>query len=297
MSTRTGPRRRRLARVHVAIAFCVTAAAPRAVLAQSAAAAVASAQPQATLAAARPAATFFPGSLSVNSGFASPLEDENLITSYSLEQGFTLIRRGSNRLVPYLTVLGAGDRAGLDWNNKVVMQGGLKYARGFRSGVVQVGGGYAHESRFISGTSQGRALWFGNYWFGWNASPAGRRTRRLVSAFPGSSWATVGTPAPTEQRNVIGMAYIEQGIAVLKVSRAAVIPFVEHMLALDSAKRPWNNRQTVGEGVRLRVPIGRGTIELTGVYKHERRWIARQSRGAATASVNFWYGWDPSRGR
>jgi hypothetical protein len=233
-------------------------------------------------------ATFFPGSVSLNSGLSSPLEDANVITNLSVEQGVTLIHHGSNRLVPFVTMLASRDRRGFDWNNKILLHSGTKFVRGFRSGVVQFGAGYAYENRFNSGISQGRPIWFGNYWFGWQLSTAGR--------FPGSSWATVGTPAPTEQKNVIAMSSIDQGVAILKVAHGAMIPFIEHLVALDTAGRPWNNRQLLGEGIKFRVPIGRGTIEAAAVYKQERRWIERRFRAGPTAVVNLWYGWDPSGG-
>ena len=71
-------------------------------------------------------ATFFPGSLSLGSGLSSPLEDDNLLMTFSLEQGVSVMRRGSNRLVPFVTVLASGDQRGFDWNNKVTVQTGTK---------------------------------------------------------------------------------------------------------------------------------------------------------------------------
>jgi hypothetical protein len=239
--------------------------------------------------------TFFPGSVSVNSGLASPLEAENVVTYYAVEQGFTLFHRGSNRVIPYITLSGSGDRAGFDWNNKVIWQTGVKWARGFQFGVVQFGAGYAHETRFASDISERRATWQGSYWFGWSGAIPSRRSRRLWSGFPGSSWSVVGTPAPTEHDNFIGMWSIEQGVRMAVIAGVGLIPFVEQTLTIDSAGRPWNNRNVYGEGLKIRVPVGRGTLEAAGVYKHERRWIEQRTAAGLTASANLWYGWDPSR--
>jgi hypothetical protein len=261
-----------------ALLVVVASATPRA----------ASAQPQ------EPSRTSFPGSVLINSGLASPLEDENVLTNYSLEQGFTILQRGPNRVIPFLTVSGSRDRAGLDWNNEVLWQAGMKFARGFRSGVVQFGAAYAHENRLSSGISEGRPSWFGNYWFGWSGTLASRRSRALVPGFPGSSWSFVGTPGPTERANFIGMWFVEQGIAVARVASVTIVPFAENMLTIDSAGRPWNNRYHAGGGLKFRIPVGRGTIEAAGTYKHERRWKEARTAGGITASVNLWYGWDPA---
>jgi hypothetical protein len=51
----------------------------------------------------------------------------------------------------------------------------------------------------------------------------------------------------------------------------------------------------VGEGLKLRVPIGSGVLETAAIYKHERRWREGQSADGLAASVNLWYGWTPSK--
>lgn len=103
--------------------------------------------------------------------------------------------------------------------------------------------------------------------------------------------------APTERKNVIAMSSVEQGVTVLRASRIAIVPFIEHFVALDSAGRPWNNRHFAGEGVKVRVLAGGGTIEAAASYKQERRWTELRSGTGATATANLWYGWDPSKRR
>jgi hypothetical protein len=247
---------------------------------------------------AEAARLFLPGSISVNTGMASPLEPDNTTTYLSVEQGFTALSRGAHRIIPFVTVSAASDRAGFDWNNRLVWRGSVKYARAFRSGVIEVGGGYAQERRLNSGLVAGRPVWFGNYWFGWSGAIPSRRSRSFLSGFPGSSWSVMGTPSPTEyQNNFIGMWSVEQGIGAMRIGRVALVPYGEHTLTLDSAGRFWNNRSLGGGGLKIRVPVPRGTFEIVGAYKHERRWIQQQAASGLTASANLWYGWDPSHRR
>ena len=237
----------------------------------------------------------FPGSLLINGGYASPLEEQNFVTVYALEQGVVVLGRERHRIVSFVTMTGGFDRRGFDWNNRVGVQAGVKYVRNYPTGVVQLGGGYVHESRLRSAVRQGQPLWFANYWFGWAGRAPAKGSRAILTSLPGSSWASVGTQAPTEPKNIITTIFIEQGVTLFRVSRLAAVPYVEYTLGVDSSRHFWNNRQVFGEGLKLRVAVGRGVIETVGVYKHERRWLTRQSRAQATASINFWYGWAPSK--
>ena len=172
---------------------------------------------------------------------------------------------------------------------------GLKYSRVFGRGIVQAGAGYAYERRFRSSLGMGQPIGFASYWFGWNHDLRAGRPRRLWSSLPGRSWAAVGNQPPAERNNVIASVYVQQGVTVASVSRVSLVPLVEHTLTIDSMGHSWNNRRIFGEGVKLRVPVGKGVIEPAAIYKHERRWRDGQSADGLTASVNFWYGWSPSR--
>ena len=187
------------------------------------------------------------------------------------------------------------DLHALDWNNKVVSQAGVRYARAFGRGIVEAGAGYALEHRFLSGRAPGQPMAFARYWFGWNPELRGRRARGALSSLPGTSWAAVGNHAPAEGRNVIAIAHVQQGVTAATLGPAALIPFVEVTLSADSAGHPWNNRRLIGEGLKARVPVGRGVIEAAAVYKHEWRSRGGESAAALTASVGLWYGWNPSK--
>ena len=239
--------------------------------------------------------TSFPGSAWVNSGFVSPLEPGNLLTTYFFEQGITVAARGAHRLAPYAAVSITQDREGLDWNNKAVSQVGLKYSRAFRNGVVQLSAGYAYERRMRSSLTMGQPIGLASYWFGWNRDLPGASSRRVASSFPGTSWAAVGNHAPAEGHNVIATLYVQQGVTLASFSRISIIPFVEHTLTMDAAGHSWNNRRIFGEGFKVQVPVGTGVLETAVIYKHERRWRDRQSGDGLTASVNLWYGWNPSK--
>lgn len=236
----------------------------------------------------------FPGSFWVNTGYPSPLEPGNLLTTSSVEQGLTVAEEGPHSLTPYVALTITQDQQGLDWNNKSVTQLGLRYARSFRNGVVQAGAGYALERRFRSGFAVAQPVGFAGYWFGWNPGLRAASSRRLWSSLPGTSWASVGTHAPAEGQNVIATLYVQQGITMARFADVALIPFVEHALTLDSRGRPWNNRLMHGEGLKVRVPVGPALIEAAALYKHERRWLDDRSAGGWSGSINLWLGWKPS---
>jgi hypothetical protein len=231
----------------------------------------------------------------VNSGYVSPLEAGNLLTTYAFDQGITLAKRGPHSVVPYAALTVTMDQEGLDWNNKAVSQVGLRYSRAFRNGVVQAGAGYAYERRFRSNLALGQPIAFASYWFGWNRDLRGASSRRLWSSLPGTSWAAVGNHAPAERNNVITSIYVQQGVTIATFAKISLIPFIEHTVTLDSAGHSWNNRRTLGEGFKVRVPVGGGVLETAAIYKHERRWRSGQSANRLTASVNLWYGWNPSK--
>jgi hypothetical protein len=239
--------------------------------------------------------TSFPGSAWVNSGYVSPLESGNLLTTYAFEQGITLVKRGPHSVMPYSALTIAQDVEGLDWNNKAVSQIGLKYSRAFRNGVLQAGAGYAYERRFHSDVGMGQPIGFASYWFGWNPDRRTASSRTKWSSFPGTSWAAVGNYAPAEGNNLIASIYVQQGVTLARFSGFAIIPIVEHTLTIDSAGHPWNNRRIFGEGLKVRLPVGTGVLETSAIYKHERRWRNGNGADGLTASVNLWYGWNPSK--
>jgi hypothetical protein len=245
----------------------------------------------------RPSAsvTRFPGSTWVNSGYASPLEAGNLLTTYAAEQGFTLLTHGPHGIIPFAAITIVRDQRGLDWNNRALSHIGVKYARTFFHGIVQAGGGYAYEHRFRSGTSMGQPIGFASYWFGWNRSLRPARARTILSSLPGTSWGAVGNHAPAERHNVSASVYVQQGLTVVTLRDVSVIPFVEGSVSADSAGYSWNNRRMHGEGLKLRLPVGAGVLETAATYKHERRWREGRSADGLTGSVTFWYGWNPSK--
>lgn len=278
--------------VAVALAIHGAAAAARA---QDAGPDSAAARPPAAAADPAPgAAVHFPGSFWMSSGYVSPLEAGNLVTTYAAEQGFTVLKRGPHTVVPYGALTVSTDQQGFDWNNKAVPQVGLRYARAFTRGVIQVGAGYAYERRLRSKTGMGQPLGYASYWFGWTGHLSGGSSRSFWSSLPGTSWASVGNQAPAEGHNVIGSIYVQQGITAARVGKLSLIPFVEHTLTMDSGGQPWNNRRIRGGGVKVRILTGAGVIEGAVVHKHEHRWLDGQSGSGLGVTVSFWSGWNPS---
>jgi regulator of replication initiation timing len=234
-----------------------------------------------------------PGSAWVNAGNVSPTEKGNVITNAFVEQGVTLWKRGRVSFVPYVSATAFKDTKGFDWNNRFIGQAGLKMALTFSKGIVQVGGSYGEEYRFKTGNRYKSPIGYANYWLGWDLPTRERPSRRFLSAFPGSSWGMVGNISPAEKDNVIGMAYLQQGVTLVKPLGVSVIPFGEYMHNMDSRGYDWNNRYIYGGGMKLAVPAKTGLIEFGSSWRNERRWQTNRTDQSVTGFVNIWFGWNP----
>jgi len=205
---------------------------------------------------------FFPGYAAPMTSYSSPIEKGNLLTVVAIEQGIALGDARSH-VVPYAGVRLSVDEQGLDWNNKAVMQVGVKYVRRIAGGVIQAGGGYAFEHRLKSAFRAGQPMAFAEAWFGW----------RAAGAFPGSAWGSSGNETPAEKNNVISRVYVEQGAVIARVWRIEVVPFVDFTGAADSQGLSWNNLRMFGEGIRLSRRVAGAHLEVAAIYQQEQRWV------------------------
>ncbi len=139
----------------------------------------------------------------------------------------------------------------------------MKVNKYFRKGVVSVGSAYSYEDRFKGVNSSGLILYVQD-WFGWQ--PVAEKSSR----FPGSSWIEVGNLSPVEKGNILGLGYITQGVVAKRFSRATVVPYVEATVFRDSKGFDWDNKATVGGGVKAILP---GSARL---HRNRRGLSARE---------------------
>jgi hypothetical protein len=110
----------------------------------------------------------FPGHFWVSSGYATPLERGNWITTASAEEGVTLLRRGRIGVVPFGAVTAGADTDHHPWNNKTSIDVGVKAERFVPGGIVEVGTARRHEYQRLTGESHTGMTVFVNFWLGWD---------------------------------------------------------------------------------------------------------------------------------
>lgn len=113
-----------------------------------------------------------PGSLQWRVGNTSPFERNNVIGVTRFDQGFTLAKFGRVSLIPTATVQVGIDSDKNPWNRRYMYGGGLRAAVPFRSGIVDVQGGYMCAKQYAGSTSLSRFSNCGpaislNFWTGW----------------------------------------------------------------------------------------------------------------------------------
>jgi hypothetical protein len=110
----------------------------------------------------------FPGHLWASSGYITPLERGNWVTTASGEQGVTVFSLARIDVVPYTAVTVVRDSKSLTWNNKTIVDAGLKVQRFVPGGVIEAGVARRDERQRIALTSRTAAAFFVNFWLGWD---------------------------------------------------------------------------------------------------------------------------------
>ena len=231
--------------------------------------------------------TGLPGQAWTSLGNLSPIEHNNGYSESYMEQSAAVFatNSGSITLTPYVSLGLVLDTKGYAWNNKVEPRFGIKANKLFRSGVVSIGTAYAYEDRFNSIVNSGLVL-YAQDWFGWQ--PVTSKGNR----FPGSSWAAIGNISPVEHGNVIGQAYVSQGIVAKRFARTTLVPYGEMTFSRDSKHFDWDNKVVSGAGIKAVFPHGDLYTELGVAYLRESRLDSGRSAGGLTLFVNASFGWN-----
>jgi hypothetical protein len=228
-----------------------------------------------------------PGQGWTSIGNVSPIEHNNFYLQSYIEQGAAVFSTysGSITVTPFVGFGLVLDTKGYEWNNKIQPRVGVKVNKFFSKGVVSVGSAYSYEDRFKGINSSGFTL-YAQDWFGWQ--PVAQKSSR----FPGSSWMEVGTLSPIEKGNIIGLAYVTQGIVAKRFSRATLVPYLEATVFHDSKGFDWENKATVGGGVKAIFPRGDIYTEIGAAYLHENRFQSGESAGGISVFTNFSFNWN-----
>lgn len=233
-----------------------------------------------------------PGQGWTSIGNQSPIEHNNFYLQSYMEQSAAVYSTfsGSVTVTPFIGVGLVLDTKGYEWNNKVQPRVGMRVNKYFRKGVVSVGSAYAYEDRFKSFNSSGLTL-FVQDWFGWQ--PVAEKSSR----FPGSTWMEIGNLSPVEKGNILGLAYVTQGIVAKRFSRATIVPYVEATVFHDTKGFDWDNKATVGGGVKAAFAGNGVYTEIGAAYLHENRFQSGLSAGGVSVFTNFSFNWNLLSGR
>jgi hypothetical protein len=233
-----------------------------------------------------------PGQGWTSIGNQSPIEHNNFYFQSYIEQSAAIYSTysGSVTVTPFVGMGLVLDTKGYEWNNKVLPRIGMKANKYFRKGVVSVGSAYAYEDRFKSFNSSGLTV-FVQDWFGWQ--PIADKSSR----FPGSTWMEVGNLSPVEKGNILGLGYVTQGVVAKRFSRATLVPYVEATVFHDSKGFDWDNKATVGGGVKAAFAGHDVYTEIGAAYLHENRFQSGLSAGGVSVFTNFSFNWNLLSGR
>ena len=220
-------------------------------------------------------------------GNLSPIEHNDFYSQSYFEQDATAFSTysGSITVTPFIGLGLSLDTKGYDWNNSIKPRVGIKVNKYFHKGVVSIGSAYSYEDRFQSFNSGALTL-FVQDWFGWQ-SVADKKSR-----FPGSTWIEAGNLVPVERRNVLELGRVSQGFVACRSSEAALVPFVEATVFHDSQGFDWDNRATVGGGVKAIIPRDRIYTEVGASYLHETRFRSGLAASGLSVFTTFSFNWN-----
>lgn len=246
-----------------------------------------------------------PGSMWSSLGGVSPIEKNNLVDYFHVDQGLVINKTKGLDVEPYVAVNVTRDTQKFPWNNKEKMEAGLRLVKSFPSGIADVGIAYAIERRDSieksSAETMSGPIVFTSGWFGYNTSFGERKSDSFLEDTPGSFQWVVGNISPFEKNNVIGQARLEQGITVTKIKQAPVDLLYWGQVGFDTQGMAWNNRITNGIGFKVSMPMTSGVVELVGGYEcvHSYRQESSSSTRAAcgpTIKFDLWTGWRKKMG-
>ncbi len=213
-------------------------------------------------------------------GNMSPEENNNIIGVIHAEQGLVAWRNdaGNTTIVPFIDGTVTYDTKGYNWNRNLVARAGIKLEQAIPYGTVAFRGGEAYEYCCQSGDLAVAPFTSLDYWLGWGYG----------TQFPGSSFGIAGYGlSPVENDNFSMMINVAQGFFAVKAFCGDIIPFAEMSLARDTEGYDWNNKYSLGAGVKYKI----NPIEVGVRYLRDNRVISGISSDAVCLFASYWLGW------
>jgi hypothetical protein len=238
----------------------------------------------------------FPGSFYGSIGNATPVESGNIISAMNIEQGVTIWRDRNDFIVPFISITTSRDTDDNDWNNRHIGLAGVKVVHSFSNGMIQGGVGLGIEERYRRNAVNGQLTIFGNHWFGNDIPTADSKGRKFLSGWPFSTYGSYGNLSPFEKNNYIAAANAQQGVNLARIGRISIVPYGELTGITDRFGYSWNNKYTVGGGIKAVVPLGNSVFEIGPIYRSESRWKTNERNNAFGLNISLWSGWNPSQG-
>ncbi len=228
----------------------------------------------------------FPGQMWSANGTYSPVEKNNVISQWDLQQMAVIYSgwRNSLTVTPFVEFGWVIDSKGYTYDNQLQPSTGIKVNKLFRTGIISAGTAYSYEDRFGADTANGRTDFISD-WFGWQ-SIANSKSR-----FPGSSWASIGHTAPVEHGDLIEQGYATQGFVLRRVDRMTIIPYGEMTLGHDSQGYDWENRYISGGGLKAGILVGEVYTEFGAGVMHESRFHSGLTANGLKVFLNTSYNW------
>lgn len=234
-----------------------------------------------------------------NSLGTTPVEDGNWVNQFHLDQGIVLTQVGGVLVEPYVALNATVDTEGYTWNNKAKVEAGLKLSKPLPHGVVNMSVAYANERREKEMGSKSNLIFYNDAWFGWNQPSANKGDSSMT--LPGTIWWVMGNVSPFEKNNVIGLARAEQGVTVAKIGKVSLTPTGWGQAGFDSQDKPWNNRYTLGGGLKVSFPWRTGVLGIQGGYEctryHGKAAVSSSATCGPAVKVDVWSGWRNISGR
>ena len=232
-----------------------------------------------------------PGSLSASIGTLTPSERGNVVSSVTMEQGFTPFRKGSLFVVGFASSTVSADTLGLPWNRAKRSTTGFKLVSVTRVGVIQaVAGVMAHHGG--DGIRVSRAAYV-SYWTAWRGEAAAR-SAAFPNALPGHAWASSGLVTAAEPNNWITSVSVQQGATLFRYRGASVTPFVGARGGADNAGYNWNNRVHAEAGLKISREVLSGVLEIGMTQRTEFNRLTHESHAGPVVFANLWIGWSPA---
>ena len=222
-------------------------------------------------------------------------ERHNVVLDGAIEQGVNFSNDDGPTSITALGKLNyVADTEELDFNNKLKLGLGLKMRHVLSGGdVVNVGAKYEWDRRFHPKRTLNGPMLFADFFKAWMFKPSADTggASSFPLAYPGLTWAELRYPGSqdrSEKDDLILEGAVEQGIDWFRKGKLVFNTFAEAEYTADTEKLEWNNKLTLGAGVKLKFPLTERASGQAGVkYNHTRKWESGQSGD----DLIWFFGW------